>query len=146
MRRGQGGDFFAQISLEGEIAIKLPSGHAFELTGVDITASGGFLNPSAPVHMEVRGLLGELRKLAQADPHLEAFLEVVKEEPDAAKAVFRLTASPDLMTDFAMVLAGRTEEPQAEELLENEAWITHALSFGRYLPEEVGIVTHERHG
>lgn len=135
--------FFSRITLKGEIDIRLPAGHAFSLSLVEFTAPGGFLTPSRPLEVEVRGSLGELRKLSETDPHLEAFLEVVKEESDLARGVLRLHASHDLMADLAASLAGVTEEPAPDFLINHAPWLNHALSFGRYVPDEVGVVVEE---
>jgi hypothetical protein len=126
-----------------EIEVRCPPGLEFKLEDVDLVKQGSFRDAEGPLDLTLGSTLGELRKLALASEPLHALVRKVEAEEDTTPAMIRLHASPRLLARMADAARVFPDEPTAEDLAGNHAWLRAALSFEEYEPGDLTLVEGE---
>lgn len=126
-----------------DIEVHCPPALEFRVEDVEIVKQGSFRDAEGPLDLTIGSTLGELRKLALASDPLHALVRRAEDVEDTRPALIKLHATPRLLRRMAHATQGSREEPTAEELVENEAWMRAALTFEEYEPDALILVQGE---
>lgn len=122
-----------------DIDVRAPPGIEFRLEDIDLVKKGSFHDAEGDFALALGSTLGELRKLALVSDALHDLVRRHDEAPDGTPAILRLVATRPLLARMAQAVP-RAGEPDAEALVNNEAWLRAALSFDEYEPEALELI------
>lgn len=129
--------------LTADIAVRAPPGIEFRVEHVGIHKDGSFRDATGTFEVVVGATLGELRKLALASDALHELVRAAELEPDDAPALLRLRASPKQLKRLARAAKLTGEEPTADDLALNDAWVQAALMLQDYEPQALVLLEGE---